>query len=60
MTLSGLAIVVLSFVIEPGDAETVVNNILAAADLILPVVGIALTYIGRVRQGDITWYGAKL
>ena len=59
MTISGVAIVLLSFVLEPSDAETVVNNIVAAAELILPVVGIALTYWGRYRQGDITWYGAK-
>ena len=59
MTISGVVITILAFVIEPSEAETVVNNTVKIIDLVMPIVGITLTYWGRYRQGDITWYGSK-
>jgi len=60
MTTSGIFILLLSFIISPSEADTVVNGIIQAADAITPVIGIALAYAGRVRQKDINWYGKKL
>ena len=60
LTISGLVIITLSYFIEPSEADTVVNGVVAAVDALAPVVGIALTYWGRYRQGNITWYGKKL
>lgn len=42
--------------IAEGQVEVLINGVLIAAQ----VVGIVVAYIGRVRKGDITWYGAKI
>lgn len=60
MTTGGIFVILLSVLIEPQDAQTVVENFVAAVDAILAIVGIALAYYGRYRQGDITWYGKKI
>ena len=60
VTISGVIIMILAMVIEPSEAETVVNNVVKIIDLSLPIVGIIMTYWGRYRQGDINWYGGKV
>ena len=56
MTITGIAILVLSQVFTADEANTLVNFALSAME----VGGILLAYWGRYRQGDITFWGKKL
>lgn len=61
LTLSGAIAMLLSFLAQslgveiPYTTEQVTTAILT----ITGILGFIFTYIGRVRHGDITWYGAK-
>ena len=37
----------------PGDLEEAVNGVLV-------ISGLIVVYVGRIRQGDINWYGKKI
>lgn len=52
MTITGVLAVVLATVLDATTANAL------AAD-IMTIVGIFLTWYGRFRHGDITWYGKK-
>lgn len=56
VTITGLIATILSLVFTPDEA----NAIMSLVDQSILVFGIAMTYWGRYRQGDITWYGKKL
>lgn len=56
VTLSGLLVTILSLVFTPEEANTFIEFI----DKFILVIGILLTYWGRYRQGDLTWYGKKV
>ena len=59
-TIIGLVITIIGSLAKwfnwnlPGQEE--LDQFLAA---LLALIGIALAWYGRVRKGDITWYGAK-
>ena len=62
LTLAGLIVLVLSslakasgFNLHIGEAE--VSKVLTTS---AEVIGLAMAYYGRVRQGNITWYGKRL
>lgn len=55
LTISGLAIVVLSQVFTPDEASSLVD----AAVAIINAAGIIMVYYGRYRQGDIDLLGRK-
>jgi gamma-glutamyl-gamma-aminobutyrate hydrolase PuuD len=55
VTMSGLIATILGLVFTPDES----SEILKLVDQLLIVGGIAATYYGRYRQGDITWFGTK-
>lgn len=55
VTISGLIATILALIFEPNEA----NEITKLIDQAMLVVGILVTYYGRYRVGDITWYGAR-
>lgn len=61
LTLRGAVVMLLAFLAQsldveiPYTSEEVTNALL----VIFSVIGFVMTYIARVRQGNITWYGKK-
>ena len=53
LTITGLLALVLGFII---DDVGVAGEL--AADIVT-VAGLLMTWYGRLRLGDITWYGAR-
>lgn len=48
LTITGLIIAVLSQFIPVEEAQTIVE-----------AIGIIVAFVGRVRIGDLTWYGIR-
>ena len=48
LTISGLIIVILSQFIPAEEAQTIAT-----------AIGLLFSYWGRIRVGDLTWYGAR-
>jgi hydrogenase/urease accessory protein HupE len=61
MTIAGILAMVLGAIAKqlnrqlPASEQDIAN----AITTVIQVLGLLLAYIGRVRQGDITWYGAR-
>ena len=55
LTISGLIATLLGLIFS----QTEVAVIMPWLDQTITVGGIILTYVGRYRLGDITWYGAR-
>jgi len=61
-TIAGILVMVLGAIakqinIEFSITEQDLTNVLVT---IIQILGLFLAYLGRVRQGDITWYGRKI
>lgn len=52
VTITGLIIFLLAKVIPVEQASQFV-------DTAIQLIGIALAYYGRIRLGDLTWYGTR-
>jgi len=59
LTLQGLAIAVVGTIIKAGGSDMPHDQVAAWVATTVQIVGALIAYYGRVRQGDITWYGAK-
>lgn len=60
LTLVGLVVAVLATVLKAAGVE-VPNEALTTWVLTAgQIIGALAVYLGRVRQGDITWYGRKV
>lgn len=55
VTISGLIGTVLALVFTPQETQ----EFLKLADQAILVISILVTYYGRYRVGDITWYGMR-
>lgn len=55
LTITGLIGTILALILTPEETSA----ILSLLDQVLLVAGILLTYYGRYRVGDITWYGTR-
>ena len=61
-TIAGILVMVLGAIaklinIEFSISEQELTNALLT---IIQILGLILAYIGRVRQGDISWYGRRI
>ena len=62
MTIAGVLAMVLGAVAKqinhqlPVSEQDLANSI----STVIQILGLFLAYIGRVRHGDITWYGARI
>jgi hypothetical protein len=55
ITITGVISMLLSLILTPEETNVVMSFIEQG----LLVVGIVLTYWGRIRLGDLTWYGTR-
>jgi len=56
MTISGLVLVVLTQLLGDAASEEALKSFIEVGGLI---IGLAVSYWGRVRQGDINLFGVK-
>lgn len=57
VTISGLVLAaVVPFLAHLGFSDACSGEV---AQFFLTTPGLLVAYVGRVRQGDITWYGSK-
>jgi hypothetical protein len=59
-TIVGLLITILGIVATQFKIEVSHDQIVRGVEVAVMVYGALHTWWGRYRQGDITWYGAKL
>lgn len=59
LTIQGLVITVLTLLVQTFDLDIDEGYITELVTGIITVVGLVVTYVGRVRIGDITWYGKR-
>ncbi len=55
VTITGLIGMILALVFSPEETDTILKFI----DQAILVVGILLTYYGRIRVGDLKWWGGR-
>ena len=62
MTVAGVLAMLLGAIAKQINHQLPVTeqDIANTVTTIIQVLGLLLAYIGRVRQGDITWYGRKI
>lgn len=60
LTLKGAIILLLAFLAKTLNVELpyTPDQVTNAIVTLIGVIGFVMTYIGRVRHGDITWYGS--
>lgn len=59
VTILGLVVAVLSKVVQVSGVNISNADLTAFLTTGGQLIGAGLIYWGRVRQGDITWYGAR-
>lgn len=62
LTIAGLIVAVLGRLAQAigyDDFSATVDNLLVTASTLAQIFGLLIAWIGRVRQGDITWYGKR-
>ncbi len=59
LTITGIIISALCFILPRLGISVLETDIATTITTIGLVVGGLTSYVGRVRQGDITWYGKK-
>lgn len=57
LTTNGLFLMVVGYLATKLNIDK--NNLVITITTIAQIVGLAMAYWGRYRQGDITWYGAR-
>lgn len=60
LTIVGVIVTVLSTFLEGAGIPFTDMQLSQFAESIVFALGVLLAYIGRVRQGDITWYGKRV
>lgn len=62
LTLSGAIAMLLAFLAQSLGIEIpyTTEQVTTAVVTVVGLLGFVITYLGRVRQGDITWYGKKV
>ena len=60
LTIQGFIVTVLATIIRTFDLDIDEGQVTEAVTSVALVVGFVATYVGRVRQGDITWYGKRV
>lgn len=59
LTLQGLLVTMCATIIRTFELDLDEGEITEVVASIGLVAGFITTYVGRVRQGDLTWYGKK-
>lgn len=57
VTISGLAVAALSWLLQHSGVQLGNTDVTSFVSTAGQIIGAVIIYIGRVRQGDITWYG---
>lgn len=60
ITIRGLLVILITSVIETFNLNFGAEELVDAITGIGLIIGFLTAYYGRIRQGDITWYGKKL
>jgi len=60
MTITGLVISVIMTIVRGFNLDLDEGQVTEVVSAIGVVIGFLTVYVGRVRQGDISWYGTKL
>ena len=60
LTITGLAVVLVMTLGRTFDVDFDEGKVTELVTALALVIGFVATYIGRYRQGDITWYGKKI
>lgn len=59
LTLKGLLVLVIGRVLEVGGVAIANDQVTDFVAVLLQVFGALGVYIGRVRMGNVTWYGKR-
>lgn len=59
LTISGLLIMIIAGIIKWSGQSVDESAIRSFIEVAIVIIGVITTYIGRYRQGDITWFGSK-
>lgn len=59
VTITGLVVAVLGKILQVSGVNLGGADLTAFVTTAIQIGGAFIIYIGRLRQGDITWYGAK-
>lgn len=57
VTIVGLAVAALSWLLQHAGVQIDNETVSAWVFTTIQIIGAAIIYLGRVRHGDITWYG---
>ena len=60
LTLQGWVLLVLSMLVKAFEIDLDEGQLTEIASWIAAGIAAAVIYVGRYRQGDITWYGKKI
>lgn len=59
LTIRGLLVTVLPMISKAFDLDFDEGHITELVESVATVVGLVMIYAGRVRRGDLTWYGKR-
>ena len=59
LTLSGLVIGVLAILAQNANVNIAPENIQTTVETIAQFAAVAMIYWGRIRKGDLNWFGGR-
>lgn len=59
LTIVGLAVIILTFLFERVGLDIAQGDLATTINTLVKIIGFAITYYGRYRQGDINLVGRK-
>ena len=60
LTMQGWILMVLTLIVKSAEIDLDEGQITEISVWIATAIAAGIMYIGRYRQGDITWYGKKI
>lgn len=60
LTIKGFVIASISLISKTLDLDFDEGQVTEVVEAVFLIGGMAAIYIGRVRRGDITWYGKRI
>lgn len=60
LTITGLIVIFIGFILKELGISIISQDLTTTITTIIVIIGGIASYIGRKRQGDITWYGKKI
>lgn len=59
LTIQGLVVVLIGFALSYANVDVVDGDIERFIYVGIEIVGAAMTYIGRIRKGDVNFFGIR-